>query len=208
MLRLAVGSRRLVRLERGAGASARRALRTGCAGDAPGGGAPGQRSSPSSPGESSPQLAPSLAGGAKLGWLSRAWFKALRRVVDDVDARAFCARGLSFFMYGATVVSALGTAGVDTTPFLAVLGSAGVGTSFALKDVISSWGMGTLLLLHKPFQSGDEVEVLGKIRGQVISVDARYVYLASRDDKGEPVTVIVPSSILLSQPVTVLRRAV
>jgi ABC-type Fe3+ transport system substrate-binding protein len=38
-------------------------------------------------------------------------------------------------------------------------------------------------------------------------VDAKYVYMASRDDKGEPVTVIVPSSIVLSQPVTVLRAA-
>lgn len=59
------------------------------------------------------------------------------------------------------IIAALGTLGVDTTSFAAIIAGAGLAVGMALKDNISNFGAGVLILLLRPFKIGDFVEIAG-----------------------------------------------
>ncbi|WP_024789510.1 mechanosensitive ion channel family protein [Lebetimonas sp. JH292] len=59
------------------------------------------------------------------------------------------------------IIAALGTLGVDTTSFAAIIAGAGLAVGMALKDNISNFGAGVLILFLRPFKIGDFVEAAG-----------------------------------------------
>jgi small conductance mechanosensitive channel len=59
------------------------------------------------------------------------------------------------------IITALGTLGVDTTSFAAIIAGAGLAVGMALKDNISNFGAGVLILFLRPFKIGDFVEAAG-----------------------------------------------
>jgi len=81
---------------------------------------------------------------------------------------------------GFGAVTMLGTLGVDITGLIAGLGLTGFALGFALKDIVSSLMAGLLILLNRPFVSGDEISVTG-ITGKVAAIDLRYTELVDTD---------------------------
>lgn len=60
------------------------------------------------------------------------------------------------------VIMALNQLGVETTSLVAVLAAAGLAIGFALQGSLSNFASGILLIIFRPFKSGDFIEAGGK----------------------------------------------
>ena len=68
-----------------------------------------------------------------------------------------------------TLIAVLGQFGVQTTSIIAVLGAAGLAIGLALQGTLSNVAAGVMLLLLRPFNTGDWVET-GEISGTIKEV--------------------------------------
>lgn len=74
------------------------------------------------------------------------------------------------------LISVVGTLGIQTTSFIAVLGAAGLAIGLALQGSLSNFAGGVLIILLKPFKLGDWIEVNG-ISGSVKDISMFYTKL-------------------------------
>ena len=74
------------------------------------------------------------------------------------------------------VITALGTAGIEMTSFVAILGAASFAAGLALQGSLSNFAGGVLLLLFRPFDVGDFVEV-GDRLGTVQEIQMLYTII-------------------------------
>ena len=105
------------------------------------------------------------------------------------------AASLTIIVFGA--MTALGTVGVDLTAVIAGVGVVGVALGFALKDIVSNFTAGIMIITFHPFSRGDHVEVSG-VKGEVIGIDLRNTHL-----RGETADYLVPNQNILSNVVTI-----
>ena len=70
---------------------------------------------------------------------------------------------------------------VYLAPLLAVIGAAGFVVAFALQGTLSNFASGLLIMINKPFDVGDEVEVSGGIKGRVTRVSIFSTYIETDD---------------------------
>ncbi|TMH69138.1 MAG: mechanosensitive ion channel [Betaproteobacteria bacterium] len=99
------------------------------------------------------------------------------------------------------LVTALGTLGVNILGIVAGLGLTGFALGFALKDSIANLLAGVLILLYRPFEVGDRIDV-GGLTGRVAHVDLRYTELDAESER-----VLVPNAKLLTDPIRVSKPA-
>lgn len=97
------------------------------------------------------------------------------------------------------IITALGTLGVNITGIVAGLGLTGFALGFALKDSISNLLAGVMILLYRPFEVGDRIDVSG-LAGTVVHVDLRYTELDNDKER-----VLVPNSKMLTDPIRVAK---
>lgn len=97
------------------------------------------------------------------------------------------------------LVTALGTLGVNISGMVAGLGLTGFALGFALKDSIANLLAGVLILLYRPFDLGDRIDVSG-FAGKVVAVNLRYTELDAGAER-----VLVPNSRLLTDPIRVTK---
>ena len=100
------------------------------------------------------------------------------------------------------VVTACGTMGIDVGALLAGLGLTGFAIGFALKDIISNWLSGVLILVYEPFRRGDYVSIANTpgLEGTVVAIDFRYTSLEK-----EGKLVLVPNANLFVKEIIVTR---
>ena len=70
---------------------------------------------------------------------------------------------------------------VNLAPLLAIIGAAGFVVAFALQGTLSNFASGLLIMVFKPFDVGDEVEVGGGIKGRVTRVSIFSTYIETDD---------------------------
>jgi len=99
------------------------------------------------------------------------------------------------------IVTALGTLGIDIGAMIAGLGLVGFALGFALKDLLSNFLAGFLILVYNPFVRGDSITVAGNA-GKVIEINMRYTVLQNDSER-----ILIPNSTLFSNPVQVQNRA-
>jgi len=104
----------------------------------------------------------------------------------------------SFFMLG--IVSSLGTLGIDVSAMVAGLGLTGFALGFALKDTLSNFISGVLVLIYKPFNINDSITV-DKYSGIVTDINLRYTVINQKGDK-----VLVPNSFIFSKPIIINKK--
>lgn len=126
----------------------------------------------------------------------------VRRLDVDRDIARLLGKSTSALVYSFIAVSACGTLGIDTKPFIAGLGVTGFTIGFALKDIATNFLSGIMLMAQKPFRAGDTISVAG-FEGTVVTIDTRYLVL--RNSKGG--IVMIPSTIVYSNAVTVISKA-
>lgn len=80
---------------------------------------------------------------------------------------------------------------------LALGGSVAVAVGFAIKDIVSSFVSGVVMLFDRPIHVGDRVQI-GDIYGEVKSIGLRAVRLVTLDDN----VVTIPNSKLVSDQVS------
>jgi len=95
------------------------------------------------------------------------------------------------------VLVALTTLQINVGPLLAVVGAAGFVIAFALQDSLGNFASGILVLLFRPFDVGDLVEI-GGILGAVRSVNLLSVQITTPDNK----LVIVPNNKVWADAIT------
>ena len=98
-----------------------------------------------------------------------------------------------FFILG--IVSSLGTLGIDVSAMVAGLGLTGFALGFALKDTLSNFISGVLVLIYKPFNINDAIEV-DKYSGTVTDINLRYTVINQEGNE-----VLVPNSFIFSKPI-------
>lgn len=118
----------------------------------------------------------------------------------DLSLTVLLARSayISLLLFG--VVTALGTVGIDVTALVAGLGLTGFALGFALKDIVSNTLAGILLIIYKPFRTGDTIMVTG-LEGRVEEINLRYTQLLN-----EQTQIFIPNQTLLTNSVIVKAR--
>jgi small conductance mechanosensitive channel len=76
---------------------------------------------------------------------------------------------------------ALSALEVNLAPLLAIIGAAGFVLAFALQGTLSNFASGLLIMVFKPFDVGDEVDVGGGIKGKVTHVTIFSTYIGTDD---------------------------
>lgn len=89
------------------------------------------------------------------------------------------------------VVASLNQVGVDTTSLVAILGAAGLAIGLSLQDSLKNFAAGVMLLVFKPFKSGDFVEA-GGTSGSIAKIGIFTTNMITPDNKD----VIVPNGAI------------
>lgn len=101
--------------------------------------------------------------------VSRLSGRALRRTNVDFTLVHFITTIINITITVLVAVMAMQQLGVPMTSLIAVLGAAGLAIGLALKDSLSNFASGVLLMTMRPFKAGDFVEMAG-VSGIVDSV--------------------------------------
>jgi small conductance mechanosensitive channel len=94
-------------------------------------------------------------------------------------------------------VVALGALGVKMGPVLAVIGAAGFVVAFALQDSLGNLASGIMILIYRPFDVGDAVDVAG-VAGKVRSMNLVSTTITTFDNK----VVVVPNNKIWGDIIT------
>jgi small conductance mechanosensitive channel len=87
--------------------------------------------------------------------------KVLTKKGIDSSLSGFLTSLLGWVLKIVVVLMAASTAGIETTSFLALLGSAGLAVGLALQGSLSNFAGGVLILILKPFKVGDVITTQG-----------------------------------------------
>ncbi len=130
--------------------------------------------------------------GRKIGKHITALFvSTLEKKSVDKAVSSFLSSIIYVLLMLAVSLMALGQIGVETTSFIAILGAAGLAIALALKDSLSNFASGVIIILFRPFKSGDYVEAAG-VSGFVKTIEVFSTTLRSPNNK----IIIVPNSAI------------
>ncbi len=134
-------------------------------------------------------------------WLARKLVglsgKAMTRSKMDVMLINFVESMLYWVLLLIVVVAALSQLGVDTTSMIALLGAAGLAVGLALKDTMSNFAAGVLLLMFRPFRVGDYITA-GGVSGTVEKIHIFTSTVITPDNR----EIIVPNSAIYGDVIT------
>ncbi len=123
--------------------------------------------------------------------------KALRRSKMDEMLVDFVQSLLSWALLLVVIIAALSQLGIDTTSLIALLGAAGLAIGLALKDSLSNFAAGVMLLVFRPFRIGDFVSVAG-VDGSVEKIHVFTTTILTPDNKEN----IIPNSAVYGGVIT------
>ena len=103
------------------------------------------------------------------------------RSIDITLARFFAGFAKTVVIIFAAVM-ALGKAGIEITPLVALLGASAFGLSLAVQGPISNYGAGVVLIITRPFKVGDTLTLSG-LCGLVDCVNLGNTQLINEDEE-------------------------
>lgn len=95
------------------------------------------------------------------------------------------------------IVASLDQLGVDTTSLVAILGAAGLAIGLSLQGSLQNFAAGVMLLVFRPFKSGDFVDA-GGVAGSVVSIGIFSTIMNTPDNK----EIIVPNGAIYGGNIT------
>ena len=110
--------------------------------------------------------------GAILIWIIGSWvikkiLKATKKIMSkkdyDESLQKFLLNLLGWILKIVLIVVVLGTVGVETTSFAAILAAAGLAIGLALQGSLGNFAGGVLIMIFKPFKIGDLIEAQGEL---------------------------------------------
>jgi len=134
-------------------------------------------------------------------WLARKianLFSKLMRKNNVDEAVVGFVTNLSYYaLLVVVIIAAIGKLGVNTTSFLAIVGAAGLAIGLALKDSLSNFAAGVMLIMFRPFTVGDVVSTAG-ITAKVEKITIFNTLFCTADNQ----LVIVPNNKIISDTIT------
>lgn len=122
---------------------------------------------------------------------------ALTRAKVDLTLVSFLGNVANIGLLIMVIIAALGKLGVPTTSVTALVGGAGLAIALSLKDQLSNFAAGALIILFRPFKVGDYIKVNG-FEGYVHEI--KMVQTSLRTYANEEV--ILPNSVVMSSSIT------
>lgn len=135
-------------------------------------------------------------------YLIGAWLiKRVKRLLVRVFERRHTERTLATFISSLVsitltvllVLATIGTLGVDTTSFAALLTAGGMAIGMALSGTVQNFAGGIMLLIFRPFKAGDFVTASG-VSGTVMEVTIVSTKVLTPDNR----VVVLPNGALFS----------
>ena len=135
-------------------------------------------------------MLPKLVGGLLIlviGWwlagaIAHLVVRGMERAKVDQGVREFLYSCVKIIVKILVVITALSTMGMNVTTLIAALGTAGVAIGLALKDSLSNFASGVLILFNHIFKVGDFIEIDGQ-KGTVRRIELMFTTLATADNK-------------------------
>ncbi len=126
-------------------------------------------------------------------WLARKISILVKKILErnkvDVTLVNFLEGIIYYALLILVLIAAAGQLGINTTSFLTIVGAAGLAVGLALKDSLSNFASGVMLILFRPFKVGDYVTIAG-VSGTVQRIDIFNTILHTVDNQ----KLIVPNS--------------
>ena len=119
--------------------------------------------------------------------------KVAQRGKMDSMLQDFLGAILKSLLMLVVIIAALKQLGVDTTSLVALIGAAGLAIGLALQDSLKNFASGVLLILFRPFRTGDFIEA-GGTDGLVENINIFSTTLRTGDNR----EIIVPNGAIYS----------
>ncbi|MFC4722496.1 mechanosensitive ion channel family protein [Geojedonia litorea] len=134
-------------------------------------------------------------------WIIKIILRGIRKTLEkgeyDVSLKKFLLNLISWALKIVLIVVVLGTVGVETTSFAAILAAAGLAIGLALQGSLANFAGGVLIMLFKPFKVGDLIQAQGEL-GTVKEIEIFTTKLKSPDNK----EIILPNGVLSNGNIT------
>jgi len=136
-----------------------------------------------------------LIGGFLLGnWVAAAVAKLCENRGVDITLRHFLSSLAKIVVVAFAVLIALSKFGITIAPFIAAIGAAAFGATYALQGPLSNYGAGLAIILGRTFIVGDTITVAG-VFGVVEDVTLAHTTLLTEDG----VKVTVPNKHIVGE---------
>ena len=129
--------------------------------------------------------------------VSNVFIKLLEKNKVDATLTRFLESIIYYTLLIVVLIAVAGQLGINTTSFLTIVGAAGLAIGLALKDSLSNFSSGVMLILFRPFRVGDFATV-GGVTGTVKSIDIFNTTLNTPDNQ----RVIVPNANITNDVIT------
>ncbi|HLN80429.1 MAG TPA: mechanosensitive ion channel domain-containing protein [Thermoanaerobaculia bacterium] len=106
-------------------------------------------------------------------------------------------RVLGYLILFVGVLVALQPLGVNATTLAVFGGALGIGLGFGLQDIVKNFVAGLIILVERPIQVGDSIEI-GDVIGDVTAIRGRATVIRTNDD----IYLIVPNSKFVTDTIT------
>jgi small-conductance mechanosensitive channel len=105
-------------------------------------------------------------------------------------------------IYATAAILALDILGINVMPFIAGAGVAGIAIGFAAKDTLSNLIAGVLLIIDRPFEIGDRIEVWSAPAGSATWVDVVDIGLrATKIKTTDNIVIIIPNNEIMKRDI-------
>lgn len=121
---------------------------------------------------------------------------ALTRAKIDKTLVSFLGNVANIGLLILVIIAALGKLGIPTTSVTALIGGAGLAVALSLKDQLSNFAAGALIILFRPFKVGDFIRVNG-FEGIVREIKMVQTSLSTPDNE----EVVLPNSMVMSNSI-------
>jgi len=115
----------------------------------------------------------------------------------DKTLSMFLENILYYILMAVVLLTALDQVGIETTSFLAIMGAAGLAIGLALKDSLSNFASGVMIILFRPYKVGDVVNAAG-ITGKVIEIHLFNTEFTTPDNQ----KILVPNGAITAGSIT------
>ena len=121
----------------------------------------------------------------------------LKKSSWDVVLKGFISSIVQTILFIVLFMIIIRAVGVKTVSIAALIGTMGLAIGLAMKDNLSNFAGGVLILLSKPFRGGDYIKAQG-LEGTVVSIGILHTILRTGDNK----TVYIPNGPLSTGNIT------
>ncbi|MEI6265964.1 MAG: mechanosensitive ion channel domain-containing protein [Sphingobacteriia bacterium] len=123
-----------------------------------------------------------IVGLTIINWSARVISKTMTQRKVDASLQTFFSSMFSVGLKVLLLITVAGMLGIQTTSFVAIIGALGLAVGLALQGSLANFAGGVLILMFKPFKTGDLIESGGQ-KGVVLEIQIFNTILLTGDNK-------------------------